>query len=606
MIDKMHETKLLGGFIYEKYLLNLKITVDAVWQQFKDSGRIDAFKCDWKEGMDKKPHFFWDSDVYKWIEAAAYILSYGENKELKDKIEEVVDNIEKNQHADGYFNVYFTVCKPNEKLKVRDAHELYCGGHLIEAACAYNEATGDERFLKIAKKYADFVYKTFYIEKSAPFDTPGHEEIEIALIRLYKATKDEKYLTLCKYFIEMRGTKEDRFGNEPKYVPKYNQSHLPVREQKDAVGHSVRALYLYCAMADLAEVTNDKTLYDACDILFDDIVNYKMHITGGLGQSNYGEVFTIKYDLKNEVSYTETCASIAMIMFAERMFKADKSSKYTDVIERELYNGMMSGLSIDGKKFFYTNPLEINLISHKRRDTGWLDGNMCTNNWLPITQRPEIFNCSCCPPNINRTLASISRLIYTEDDGNVYINQFTESEFNKNGINVSVKTNYPISGKVTVTSSNAKSLYIRIPSWCEKFQCNREYIMENGYAKICESSFEIEFDMTPQYIMAHEDVLDDANKIAVTRGPVVYCIEGIDNEDALHKIYVDSASLPVAEESDYFLLPTLKTRGYVRKTENKLYSKLNDNFEEKTINLIPYYGFANRGECDMRVWLNYR
>lgn len=605
MLKEIQSTKLNGGFLQDKFLLNFKTTTNAVYNVFKESGRIDAFKCDWKEGMDKKPHFFWDSDVYKWIEAVAYILTYGEDAELKAKVEEIIDNIEKNQFDDGYFNVFFTVVKPGKRLIDRDAHELYCAGHLIEAACAYNECCGDERLLNIAKKYADFVYKVFVEEKSAGFASPGHEEIEIALVRLYDITKDQKYLDLAKHFLYVRGTKEDAF-DEPKYEPKYNQSHLPVKEQKEAVGHAIRALYLYCAMADIALIDGDTELFDTCDTLFDDMTNYKMHVTGGLGQNHVGETFTVKYDLKNDVSYTETCGAIAMILFAERMFKLNPSSKYTDIIELELYNAMMSGLSIDGERFFYTNPLEINLMDHARKDTGWHWAEMIPPDWLPITQRPKVFNCSCCPPNINRTLASITRLFYSADEKDVYINQFADSEYSDNGMKVQVKTDYPNTGKIKVTTAGTENVLVRIPAWCEKFTCSAEYSMENGYAKVKADSFEIEFDMTPQFIMAHEDVLDDANKIAIMRGPVVYCIEGVDNKDALHKLYIDTTIIPVAERDNYFGLPTLTAKGYVRKTENKLYSKLNDTFDMTNIKLIPYYGFANRGETDMRVWLHYK
>lgn len=587
---------LTDGFLFEKNRLNRKITMDAVWNRFYDTGRIDAFKCDWVEGKDNKPHIFWDSDVAKWMEAAAYILLCEEDAELKSKMEMLIDEIEKNQGEDGYFNIYFTVCEPERRFTTRDCHELYCAGHLMEAAVAYYEACGDERFLNLMKKYADYIYKVFYVDKSAGFTTPGHEEIELALIKLYLATDEKRYLDLCMYFLNRRGV------DEP--IQNYCQSHLPVREQKEAVGHSVRALYLYSAMADAARLTNDKELFSACQALFEDMVNRKMYITGGLGQVAIGEAFSVPYNLRNETAYAETCASIAMILFASRMFSYEHNSKYTDIIEKEIYNGMLSGLSLDGKAFFYENPLEITLINHKRIDPFWYD------KWgkerYPITQRKEVFGCSCCPPNINRTLASIAKYIYSIEGKTVYVNQFASAAFEEDGIFVKQITDYPNTGNIKIISSGADAIMIRIPQWCNNFTISAPYTLENGYARVAASEFEIEFEMLPKFIMSHSEVSENQNKIAVIRGPVVYCVEGIDNPYNLHRIYLDTASLPVAKNDDYFGLPTLTAKGFLRVTPDSLYSELSEKFEEKNITLIPYNSFANRGESDMLVWLNYR
>lgn len=606
-MECLKNTTLKKGFMYEKYILNLEATMKAVWDRFEKSGRIQAFECKWKDGDEKQPHIYWDSDVAKWMEAAAYILGKKKDEDLKSKVEGLIDQIEKNQGEDGYFNIYFTVCESENRFTKQEAHELYCAGHLIEAACAYFETCGDERFLKLMEKYVDYIYQVFVTEKSAVFSTPGHEEISLALIRLYNITKKHKYLDLCKYFINTRGTENDKCQDIEGCRFDENrllnmQSHKPVREQKEAVGHCVRLLYLYCAVADLAKQINDSELFAACDAIFENIINYKMYITGGLGQNHDGEGFTERYDLKNDTAYAETCASIAMMMFCERMFELRHSSIYADIIEREFYNGMLSGISLDGKAFFYTNPLEIDLNRHKSVD-------MClyrNANWLPITQRVEIFSCSCCPPNLCRTLASLERFIYYVENDDVYINQFAESEYNNGKIQVSIQTDYPQTGVVKVKAQGTKNIFVRIPSWCESFSVSSSYEKIDGYIKVLADEFEICFDMPVEYIMSNENVVENANKIAIMRGPIVYCAEKADNNVQPYKLYINKDGNATTQMDDYFGVPTLSLDGYIRKTELPLYTKLNENFQNTKIKLIPYFGFANRGEDDMAVWLNYR
>lgn len=602
--NSFQNTTLQKGFLCDKQLLNRKVTMQAVWDRFSETGRIDAFRFDWEEGKSNKPHIFWDSDVAKWMEAAAYILSKEEDSDLRTKIEWLIDRIEENQDANGYFNIYFTVIEPEKRFTNSGAHELYCCGHLLEAACAYYEGCGDTRFLELMKKYVDHVYKVFVVEKSAAFMTPGHEEIELALLRLYRITGEKKHLDLCLYFLNTRGSEEDLKTNtaNPSCYPVAAQWHKPVREQKEALGHVVRALYLYTAMAEAAGKTGDAGLQEACDALFEDIVNSKMHITGGLGQSHAAEAFSIPYDLKNDTAYTETCGSIAMILFCERMFANDHASRYADVIERELYNGMMSGLSVSGDEFFYTNPLEINLQDHNRHSVGTPE----PPEWLPITQRVKVFGCSCCPPNVNRTLASLERLLYYVEDGTVYINQFAESVYDDGKIRVEVSTDYPNTGLIKVKTSGAKRVCVRIPDWCNQFTVSCEYGMEDGYAVVTDSEFSVEFAMEPALIMAHENVWNDANKIAVMRGPVVYCAEAVDQTAELHKLYIDTSAEVKVESSAYFGLPVLSVAGFIRKTPNALYSPLQDCFAPTVMKLVPYYGFANRGETDMRIWLHYK
>lgn len=579
----------------------MNTTINAIYDRFYDTGRIEAMKCNWKEGMDKKPHFFWDSDVAKWMEGAAYILAKHEDKSLEARVEEIIDAIEENQGDDGYYNVYFTVVRPENRFSYRGYHELYCAGHLMEAAVAYYYATGKDRFLKIMEKYADYIYKVFAEEKSAGFTTPGHEEIEIALLRMYKCTGKKKYLNLCKFFIDERGTGSDSVDN-PKYNPKYCQSDRPLRSLESAEGHCVRALYLYTSMAALAHEINDKELLDACKRLFDDIVKHKMYITGGTGSTHIGEAFTVPYDLPSEHAYTETCAGIALMFFAQEMLKIENKSIYADTVERAMYNGMISGLSLDGKAFSYENPLQITL-RNRTKNTSSIDKER-----YPATQRREIFGCSCCPPNINRVLSSMEKYIYHTSNDIYYVDQFMQSSFEENGAKIMQATEYPQNGQINLDFTGIEKAAVRIPGWCDNFKINAEYEIKDGYAYITNpGSVEIEFELIPALYMAHQEVNDCANKAALMYGPVVYCAEGIDNNNInLSRLYIDknlnADILPYAETG----LNKITVDGYIRKTSDALYSRLNDCFEKTKITLVPYYSFANHGESDMTVWMNYR
>ena len=304
--------KINGGFWKQKQDLIRETTIKAVYNRFKESGRIDAFNLD--SGIEA--HFFWDSDVAKWIESVAYLTSEKREPRLESIVDEIIDNIEKYQDECGYYNIYHMTIAPEKRLKIRDNHELYCLGHLIEAGVAYYNATGKDKLLKLMCKYTDYVEKRFKIDKDTDFETPGHEEIELALVRLYEATGEKRYLDLSKYFVDERGNHEG-LADWTDFM--YNQSHLPVREQKTAEGHAVRAVYLYCAMADLALKYNDEGLKNACITLFDNITTKRMYITGGIGSSAFGEAFTVDYDLPNLMAYTESCAAIGLALFAHRM-----------------------------------------------------------------------------------------------------------------------------------------------------------------------------------------------------------------------------------------------------------------------------------------------
>ncbi|MBE6617680.1 MAG: glycoside hydrolase family 127 protein [Ruminococcaceae bacterium] len=590
--------ELTGGFWKAKEDLNRDVTMQAVYDRFTESGRIDAFRCDWKEGMDKQPHFFWDSDVVKWMEGAAYCLSRKADAELEKKVEDLIDLIEKNRDENGYFNIYFTVVEPEGRFTKRGHHELYCAGHMMEAAVAYYEATGKRRFLDIAEKYAGYI-KSAFMDGTADvkprFVTPGHQEIELALLRMYRATDNIDWLELAKFFLDSRGANEiEALGRD-----QYTQSWLPVREQHEAVGHSVRAGYLYTAMADLAFETDDEELKAACRHIWDDIVSAKMYVTGGVGAVPSGEQYGEKFYLPNESSYNETCASISMMLFAHRMNKMELHAKYADVVELEMYNGMMVGLSLSGDAFFYQNVLELEI-----NDLGAGGGKHTT------AKRAKIFECSCCPPNLNRTLSSMGQYFYMWDEGDVWVNQFGDSVLSDGGIKVTQKTDYPRSGKVEITADGVRNLRVRVPGWCKSFTASREYVMENGYAVFAgEGEVTVDFGMKPTFIKADDRVRADRGKVCVKYGPVVYCAEGIDNDGALRNLYFDPANPEwEIEACDKCGCMKLSVNGW-RKTEaagDELYSELDAKFEPTRIKLVPYHIFGNREICDMSVYLLYR
>ena len=589
------DVTLTNGYFYDKYELNRKITINAVYDRFYETGRIEAFKFGWKPemGEEKRPHFFWDSDVAKWMEGAAYLLRKAPDAELEAKIDELVADIKKNQGKDGYFNIYFTVVKPEDRWTDRNLHELYCAGHLFEAAVALRDIGKNELF-ECMDKYVDYIHKVFIEEKSAAFVTPGHEEIEIALLRMYRASGNKKYLDLAKHFLDMRGVAEEAYKDEQ------FQTHLPVRQQKEALGHSVRAMYLYTSMAMLAKEIGDKELLEACNALWKDVTERKMYVTGGIGSEAMGECFTVPFDLSNDRAYTETCAGIGLMFFAKAMSEHYNDAKYADVIERVFYNGVMSGLSIDGERFFYENPLEINLFEHFKSRYG--------SRRLPITQRPKVFGCSCCPPNINRLLASIGDYVFAKDGDTLFVNQYTGAKLCDGEVSCEMTTEYPCDGKVVIKASGVKKVAVRIPFWCDSYSINKEYTLCSGYAYIDNdgSDIVIDFDMPVVPVFADPRMIHCAGKLCIMRGPVVYCCEAVDNCENLHGIFIPSELSCVTEKKcEKCGLVKVSLDAYrVKVTENGIYSRKSPNFEKMTLKLIPYSSFANRGETDMAVWFH--
>ena len=561
-------TVITGGFWKQKQDMIRKTSIKAVYDRFSDTGRFDAFRCDWKEGMPNKPHIFWDSDVAKWIESVAYLTEMKREPSLEKLVDKTVDLIEKNQGSDGYFNIFYTVIEPENRFKNRSCHELYCAGHLIEAAVEYFKATGKRKFLDCMRKYADYIEKRFMIDRDTNFVTPGHEEIELALVRLYEATGEARYLKLAEFFINARGNAEILGDKAQGELDMYSQAHKPVRLQDSAEGHAVRAVYLFCGMADVAYHTGDTELLAACRRLFDNIVKKRMYITGGIGSSSCGECFTLDYDLPNLLAYSESCAALGLALFANRMQRLDVDSVYGDIIEKVIYNGFMSSVSLDGKSFFYENPLEVIPYLDRRDVSAAAFRNKI--HW-PQSRRQAVFGCSCCPPNITRFIPSIANMLYTEDGQTLYVHQYmqSKSELTLDGKTVSIeqKTSYPEKGRVRITVKGASvKLAVRIPAWCDSFK--GETVKGYAYYDLKDGeTLDLDFKMKVKLIEARPEAIFNCGRYAVMRGPVVYCMESCDNGPYVRDIRLDSRAVFHYGKHKQLGTPCLTVKAYRRSRE---------------------------------------
>lgn len=597
------------GFWLNRYNLNKYSSIQSVYKRFEETGRIDTLRFNYTEGK-IKPGVAQDSDVAKWAEGVSYLIT-SDPECCKDEvaiIEELIDSMEKHQMEDGYLNPYFMQLFPDAIFCRRPAHELYSAGHLIESAIAYHKATGKDKFLKVMMRYVDCIEKAFITEKTAKFQTPGHEEIELALIKLYDHTGNKKYLDMALHFINLRGNTDEPSIDGNVVTKKYDQNDTPVRELTDAEGHAVRATYLYIAMSEAAQRTGDAELQAACDRIFDNISKKRMYITGGIGSSGMGEAFTVTYDLPNLKAYTESCAAIAFLLFALSLSNNRLDPAYGAVIERIMYNNLLSSTSADGKAFFYENPLEIHLHS--------LEKETCMaphkRSKLPIRTRKEIFETSCCPPNINRIFARLGDVFFSEFDGTLVVNQYAALGLNNDSISLSMDTSYPLNGKVTVKASACKykNVYFRIPEWCDDFDVSASlsYKKENGYIVFenVGDTFEIaiDFKMMPYFVESHPNVRANAGRAALCYGPVVYCMERCFNDYELNAITVDSSAKIDVVSTGIDTLPELHLNGALSCEFDGLYRKKSN--DKKSVPLVfkPYYTFANNGECDMIVWVN--
>lgn len=572
---------------------------------------------------------FQDTDVYKWLEAVAFSIENGTGGKYEAMADEVIALLEKAQQPDGYLNTYYTIKEPGKRFtNLREGHELYCAGHMMEAAAAYYNATGKEKFLEIAKRFADLLCHTFGCGAGQIHGYPGHQEIEIGLLKLYHVVQDERYLDLVRFFLEERGSSPNYFLEEMKnrrdpgifpemedYDLHYSQSHISPVEQRDAEGHAVRAMYMYAAMAELAEICRDKQFENACDALWDSTVNRRMYITGGVGSSGYLERFTTDYDLPNDRAYCESCASIGLMMFGQRMAAVKRDACYMDIVEKALYNTVLGGISREGNRYFYVNVLDV-----------WPDNCMPYTSMAHVKPvRQKWFDVACCPTNIARTIASVGKYMYSYDSGGVYVNLFisSEAEFPSGDgkIKIYLESDLARSGRIRLRTeatdpNNDATLYIRVPSYAKKAELKidgkgERMIAEKGYLAVSGAfgrccSLEIDFGIENEWIMANPLVRADAGKTALMRGPYVYCLEEADNGKNLSSVYVEpDTAVEEAEAPDVpGSVPCLRFRGKRMKAwENgELYRLAGFEFEDAEFKAVPYYLWGNRTEGEMSVW----
>lgn len=595
---------------------------------------IDNFRV--AAGELDAPHrgvVFGDTDAYKWLEAVAFCAGNGE-EDFLPQADSLIDLLERAQQKDGYLNTYFTVCHPELRWKnLAEGHELYSAGHLIEAAVAYYNATGKRKLLDIAIRFADLICKTFGEKPNQIPGYPGHQEIELALIKLWSVTGTQQYLDTARYFLNRRGTEPNYFLEEMKqedflpifpelqdYDPSYSQSHLPPWEQTTAEGHAVRAMYQLSAMADLAEITQDPALRKSCQTLWDNITGKRMYVTGGIGSSGHLERFTVDYDLPNDRMYCESCASIGLMMVGQRMNRLTKDASFYEVVERALYNTVLAGVSAEGDRYFYVNPLEV-----------WPDN--CREHTSMAHVKPvrqPWFEVACCPANIARTLASLGQYVYAQDERSLYINLLIGSSYETvlrdTRLRVTLRNELLSGGSLVLDATSEGTLgamiRLRLPKWLEapKITLNGETIhpaVENGYAVLAvgspgEHRFCLTGDVRVHTLSANIRVRADVGKTALQRGPFVYCAEQCDNGENLAALRVNPEPEAIAvlppEDNLPGSIPTLSMPGKrivrTQAGEQGLYGDSCLKTEETHIRAVPYAFWGNREPGEMRVWLD--
>lgn len=558
----------------------LPVCIDQIENQ---TGRIRNFENAAKGEGEHSGIFFDDSDVYKALEGMAYSLINNPDPELEKKADEWIDKFAAAQQPDGYINTFYTLTGLDKRWTNMDKHEMYCAGHMIEAGVAYYQATGKRKLLDVCIRMTDHMMSQFGPGKR--HWVPGHEEIELALVKLYQTTQEQKYLDFAYWLLEERGHGHGTMGDEGKWDPVYYQDIVPVRRLTDISGHAVRCMYLYCGMADVAALKNDTGYIAAIDRLWDDVVHRNMYITGGIGSSRDNEGFTEDYDLPNLDAYCETCASVGMVLWNQRMNQLTGDSKYIDVLERSLYNGALAGISLGGDRFFYVNPLESKGDHH----------------------RQEWYGCACCPSQLSRFLPSIGNYIYASSDDalwvNLYIGNTGQIRLGETDILLTQETDYPWDGSVKLTISTSqpleKEIRLRIPNWCKTYDLsiNGKRINvseEKGYAVIkdwkSQDVIALDMDMPVEIVAADPHVKENFGKRAIQRGPLVYCMEEIDNPEYFDQIQLSpSTTFQTAFVSDILNgIKTIKTNG-----------------RAQSATFIPYYAWDNRKAGKMRVWIPY-
>lgn len=618
-----------GGFWGERLEINRRVTLPGIYRQLERTGRLQAIQAAAHPGTTPvEPHYFWDSDVAKWIEAAAYSLANHPSPSLTRKVDAVIESLAAIQWTDGYLNTYFTLKDRGRRwTNLRDQHELYCAGHLMEAAVAYFEVTGKRHLLDVMCRFADYIDTVFGREPGQMHGIPGHPEIELALMRMYQATGNARYRNLAAHFLDERGRHPCWFDVEAKARGEagglqpgeidwtYMQSHIPVRQQTTAEGHAVRACYLYAGMTDVAADTGDEELLTTCRRLFENITERRMYIHGGIGSAHSSERFTFDQDLPNEEAYAETCAAISLIFFAQRMLCLDTDRRYADVIERALYNNVLAGVSLNGRRFFYDNVL----ACHPER-------NRFSRRNTP--ERQPFFDCACCPPNLARLLTSLGNYVYTQNERSVAVHLYAQSRATiacgNQLMTIEQQTDYPWSPDIRMTiggnDSERFTLALRIPAWCHSpvLRINGAAIdrfprLRKGYACISRiwqpgDRIDLHLPMPVACVSAHPSVRHNCGRVALQRGPLLYCLESADNG-------VDLNALELAADPRFSIIskPDILNGSVIIRAaghrlsasgwEGRLYRDAAPAKKRCQLTAIPYFAWGNRGRGEMLVWI---
>ena len=616
---------LTGAFWAERLETVLTRTIPSQYAKLESEGLLESLELKDPPPPLRIPRMhgghthqvFWDSDIGKWIEAASYALRHRRDPVIEAQIEAITDRFESAQLPDGYVNFWYQGHELHLRwTNLRDRHELYNCGHLLEGAIAYFQATGRRRLLAVMERYLDHIRRTFGTGEAQKRGYPGHQEIEIALVKLYHLTGERKQLDLATYFINQRGAQPHYYdeeawarGDDPKdYGQKtyeYAQAHIPVRQQTKVVGHAVRAMYMYTAMADLAADLGDAALQKACETLWNDVTTTRMYVTGGFGPSASNEGFTTDYDLPNDTAYAETCASVAFIFWAQRMLNLDLDGRYADLMEQALYNNAMAGLARDGTHYFYENKLES-------------DGSHLRWPWHP---------CPCCTMNVARLVASVAGYFYSVGPDSIAVNLYGGNtavlEMGGRKVTVTEASNYPWSGKINVTvdpeGTGAFALKLRVPGWAQGATARVNGVavdvaagMDKGYLVLSRDwakgdRVELDLPMHPARIYANPKVKADRARVALRYGPMVYCIEQADQHAPVPQIVLpQGAEVNTLERHDLWggiVTLTARAKAVAEDWGPDLYRTTPPRISDTTLTAIPYFLWCNRGPGPMSVWL---
>ncbi|MBO0132085.1 glycoside hydrolase family 127 protein [Agrobacterium burrii] len=623
----VHQVR-VGGFFGPRIETIATATAHTLLDRCIEAGMLDQVDPDrpnpglripYQQGNDTvSTQMFWDSDFGKSIEAAAYGLLHKPDAALEARIDEIVDAYGRLQDENGYLNSWYQRIEPGKRwTNLRDCHELYDAGHLMEGAVAYYHVTGKRKFLDIMARYADHIATIFGPGEDQQPGYCGHPEIELALVKLGRATGEQRYLDLARFFVNERGQRPDgehyydrearARGRDPAdyhfATYEYSQSHVPVREQRHVVGHAVRAAYLYSGMADVSTEFGDDSLKPALEAIWANLTEKNLYVTGGFGPSAHNEGLTFDYDLPNETAYAETCAAVALVFWANRMLGLGADRTYADVMERALYNGALVGLSIDGTQFFYDNPLESRGKHHR-----W--------TW---------HRCPCCPPNIARLVASVGTFMYGEAKDEIAVHLYCEGiadlETAGTAVRIRQETAYPLDGAIRLTLEPQQpaefTLSLRLPAWSPGATIrvngeavDRAAVEQKGYARLSRrwqsgDVVELHLDMPVQRLHAHPKAGIDQGRVTLQRGPLVYCLEGVDNGDDLNSLLLQPKSSfrcePVTALGG---IPALVTTGLREVTSGgQLYTTETPRREETEIRAVPYHVWDNRAAGEMLVWI---